>query len=119
MTSSPYKSKVLNFVVAKYHQILTQRDRAFRHLKFSAINTVQLLLYPIYVFLQTSRILFKQLRQHTKSDLPQIKENVNQNHKTTEKPIQEVSGSSKQAYSRLLDSLKPKPMVKGAKPRQA
>ena len=112
MTSSPYKSKVLNFVVAKYHQILTQRDRAFRHLKFSAINTVQLLLYPIYVFLQTSRILFKQLRQHTKSELPQIKENVNQNHKTTEKPIQEVSGSSKQAYSRLLDSLKPKPMVK-------
>ncbi|MCL2923489.1 MAG: hypothetical protein MGF17_02370 [Trichodesmium sp. MAG_R04] len=112
MTSSPYKSKVLNFVVAKYHQILTQRDRAFRHLKFSAINTVQLLLYPVYVLLQTSRILFKQLRQNTKSELPQIKENVNQNHKTTEKPIQEVSRSSKQAYSRLLDSLKPKPMVK-------
>ncbi|MCL2931963.1 MAG: hypothetical protein MGG11_06670 [Trichodesmium sp. MAG_R03] len=112
MTSSPYKSKVLNFVIAKYHQILTQRDRAFRHLKFTATNTVQLLLYPIYVFLQTSCIVFKQLRQHTKSEIPQIKENVNKNHKTTDKSIQEVSGISTQVYPGLLDLLNPKPTVK-------
>ncbi|MGD1702076.1 hypothetical protein [Dapis sp. BLCC M229] len=116
MTSSPYKSKVLNFVATKYRQILTRSDRAFTHLKFAATNTVQLLLYPIYVLLQTSRLALKQLRQTNKSNLPQIKEKVNKKiskyRKTTDQPIQEVSVISTQDYPRLLEPSKPKPLLK-------
>ena len=112
MTSSPYKSKVLNFVVAKYRQILTQRDRAFRHLKLTATNTAQLLLYPIYVLLQTSRIALKQLQQTTKNELPQTKEKVNKNNQTTDKPIQEVSVIPTQVNPKLYDPPNPQLMVK-------
>ena len=116
MTSSPYKSKVLNFVAAKYRQILTQSDTTLRHLKFAATNTVQLLLYPIYVLLQTSRLALKQLRQTTTSEIPQIAEKVNkkisENDQTPDQPIQEVSVISTQDYPRLLEPSKPKPLVK-------
>ncbi|NES06620.1 MAG: hypothetical protein F6K22_29660 [Okeania sp. SIO2F4] len=116
MTSSPYKSKVLNFVAAKYRQILTQSDTTLRHLKFAATNTVQLLLYPIYVLLQTSRLALKQLRQTTTSPIPQIAEKVNkkisENDQTPDQPIQEVSVISTQDYPRLLEPSKPKPLVK-------
>ena len=115
MISSPYKSKVLNFVVAKYRQISTQSDRAFRHLKFTATIAVQLLLYPIYLLLQTSRVALKQLREKNKvitPIIPQSKEKVNKNHQSTDKAIQEVSVISKQVDPRLLDPLNPKPIFK-------
>ena len=106
MTSSPYKSKVLNFVVAKYNQILTRSDRTLCHLKFIATITVQLLLYPIYVLLQTSRVALKKLQQTTKSYLPEIKEKVNKNYQTNDKSIEEVSVFSRPVDSRLLYPLK-------------
>ncbi len=119
MTSSPYKSKVLNFVATKYRQILTRSHRAFSHLKFAATNTVQLLLYPTYVLLQTSRLGLKQLRQTRTSinKIPQLKEKVNKkiskNHLTTDKPIQETSVISTEADPRLLEpSSNRKPLVK-------
>ncbi|MGK7920750.1 MAG: hypothetical protein AB4080_12170 [Trichodesmium sp.] len=76
MTSSPYQSKVLNFISAKYRQILTQRDRVFSHLKFAASNTVQLLLYPMYVLLQGSRLAAKRLREKVIFYLPHNREKV-------------------------------------------
>ena len=113
MTSSPYKSKVLNFVVAKYNQILTRSDRTLCHLKFIATITVQLLLYPIYVLLQTSRVALKKLQQTTKSYLPEIKEKVNKNYQTNDKSIEEVSVFSRPVDSRLLYPLNPnKTLVK-------
>ena len=116
MTSSPYKSKVLNFVAAQYRQILTQSDRAFRHLKFTATNTVQLLLYPVYVLLQTSRLALKQLQQTTKPHRPQIKEKVNKtiskNHQNTDKSIQEASVISTEAHPKLLEPSNRKPLIK-------
>ncbi len=94
MTSGPYKSKVLNFVSAKYRQILTQSDRAFRNVKFAATNTVQMLLYPMYVLLQASRLAVKQLRQRVVGLIPQTIEKVNnktiKNNQTADQPIQEV-----------------------------
>ncbi|MGD1806376.1 hypothetical protein ACP6PL_13180 [Dapis sp. BLCC M126] len=112
MTSSPYKSKVLNFVAAKYRQILTRSDATLRHLKFAVTNTVQLLLYPVYVLLQTSRLALKQLRQTTKRDIPQITEKVNKNHKNPDQPIQEISVISTQTYPGLLQPSNPEPLVK-------
>jgi len=114
MTSSPYKSKVLNFVATKYRQILTQSDRSFRHLKFAATNTVQLLLYPAYVLLQTSRLAVKQLRQTARNRIPQTGEKINKkigkNSQTTDQPIQETSVISTQTYPRLSKSSNPKPL---------
>ncbi|MEB3341411.1 hypothetical protein [Okeania sp.] len=108
MTSSPYKSKILNFIATKYSQILTRSDRVFNHLKFALTNTVQLLLYPIYVLVQTSRLAFK--------IVPQISQKVNktisENHQTTEQPTQKLSVISKQAYPTLLKLLNPQPVVK-------
>ncbi|NET46829.1 hypothetical protein [Okeania sp. SIO2B3] len=95
MTSSPYKSKVLNFVSEKYRQILDRSDRVFNQVKFATTNTIQLLLYPIYVLLQTSRLAAKQLEKNQKSELPQITNKVNnqntKNHQNTNQPIQQAS----------------------------
>ncbi|MGD1715393.1 hypothetical protein [Hydrocoleum sp. CS-953] len=116
MTSSPYQSKVLNFVATKYRQILNRSDATWRHLKFAATNTVQLLLYPIYVLLQTSRLTLKQLRQTTITNIPQITEKVNKkvskkvskNHQTPDKPIQERLLISTQADPKLLEPSSPR-----------
>ncbi|MEM1169548.1 MAG: hypothetical protein AAGJ08_10840 [Cyanobacteria bacterium P01_H01_bin.35] len=112
MTSSPYKSKVLNFVATKYRQILNRSDATLRHLKFAATNTAQLLLYPIYVLLQTSRLTLKQLRQKTITDIPQITKKVNKkvskNHQTADQPIQERLLISTQADPKLLEPSSPR-----------
>ncbi|NEP87184.1 MAG: hypothetical protein F6K18_10285 [Okeania sp. SIO2C2] len=95
MTSSPYKSKVLNFVSEKYRQILDRSDRALNHVKIATTNTIQLLLYPIYVLLQTSRLAVKQLEKNRKTQVPQITNKVNnettKNHQNTNQPIQQAS----------------------------
>lgn len=94
MTSSPYKSRVLNFISEKYRQILDRSDRALSQIKFATTNTVQLLLYPIYVLLQTSRLAVKQLGKKTEK-VPQITNQVNnkttKNYQNTNQPIQQVS----------------------------
>ncbi|NEP04108.1 MULTISPECIES: hypothetical protein [Okeania] len=95
MTSSPYKSKVLNFVSEKYRQILDRSDRVFNQVKFATTNTIQLLLYPIYVLLQTSRLAVKQLGKKASVKKPQITNKVNnettKNHQNTNQPIQQAS----------------------------
>ncbi|GGA10808.1 hypothetical protein [Okeania sp. KiyG1] len=95
MTSSTYKSKVLNFVSEKYRQILDKSDRALSQIKFATTNTIQLLLYPIYVLLQTSRLAVKQLEKNNTSKIPQIQNKVNnkktKNHQNTSLPIQQTS----------------------------
>lgn len=94
MTSSPYKSKVLNFISAKYRQILTQSDRVFSQLKFAATNTVQLLLYPMYVLVQGSRLAAKQLREKVVFSLPhnieKVKNKTIKNNQIIDQQIQEV-----------------------------
>lgn len=95
MTSSPYKSKVLNFVSEKYRQILDRSDRALNKIKFATTSTVQLLLYPIYVLLQTSRLAVKQLDKNKKTEIPQITNKVNnettENYQNTNQLIQQAS----------------------------
>ncbi|MDJ0556572.1 MAG: hypothetical protein QNJ68_19455 [Microcoleaceae cyanobacterium MO_207.B10] len=93
MTTSPYKSKTLNFISEKNRQILDKSDGAIRHLKVAASNTLQLLLYPVYVLLQATRLAVKQLQQTVANSLPQIKGKVNkqsQNHQTVNKPTQPI-----------------------------
>lgn len=93
MTSGPYKSKTLNFISEKHRQILDRGDRAFRHLKVAASNTVQLLLYPMYVLLQASRLAVKQIQQKVVKHIPQFQGKVKkkaQNNQTADKSIQQI-----------------------------
>ncbi|NEQ74150.1 MAG: hypothetical protein F6K23_14545 [Okeania sp. SIO2C9] len=95
MTSSPYKSRILNFISEKYRQILDQSDHALNQIKIATTNTIQLLLYPIYVLLQTSRLAVKQLEKNRTVEIPQIKNKVNnqntKNHQNTNQPIHQAS----------------------------
>lgn len=106
MTSSPYKSKVLNFVSGQYRQLLDRSDRLRRHLKFAASNTLQLLLYPVYVMLQASRLAVKQLQQKVDKYIPQIKGNVKSNsqkYQRADESIQEVL----EAATKILELKQP------------
>ncbi|MDY7006281.1 MAG: hypothetical protein SWX82_20755 [Cyanobacteriota bacterium] len=103
MTSSPYKSKVLNFVSEKYRQILDQSDRALSQIKSATTNTIQLLLYPIYVLLQTSRLTVKKLGKKAEKDLPEITNKVNnqttKNYQNANQSIQQASLKTKQTVT--------------------
>ena len=93
MTSGPYKSKTLNLISEKHRQILDQSDRAFRHLKLAGSNTLQLLLYPIYVLVQTSRLAVKELKQIIFKHIPQIPEKIKKkslNHQTVDQDIPQI-----------------------------
>ncbi|NER01824.1 MAG: hypothetical protein F6K17_03830 [Okeania sp. SIO3C4] len=109
MTSSPYKSKVLNFISEKYRQILDRSDRALNQVKLATTNTIQLLLYPIYVLLQTSRLAVKQLEKNRTSELPQITNKVNnqntKNHQNTNQPIQQASLTTIQTDTQPIPQL--------------
>jgi hypothetical protein len=106
MTSGPYKSKVLNFVSGQYRQFLDRSDRLRRHLKFAASNTLQLLLYPVYVLLQASRLAVKQLQQTVDKYTPQIQGNVKSNsqkYQRADESIQEVL----EAATKILQAEQP------------
>ena len=93
MTTGPYKSKTLNLISEKHRQILDQSDRGIRNLKVAASNTLQLLLYPIYILLQASRLAVKQLQQKIFDKIPQLQSKVNKNsinNQTVNKPIQPI-----------------------------
>ncbi len=106
MNSGPYRSKVLNFISNKYRQILDRSDRAFSHLKFVATNTVQLLLYPIYVLIQTSRLTVKQIQNKVAKKAPKITVKVNNkispNYQTTDKQLKQISPKTIQTTTILL-----------------
>lgn len=108
MTKDPYKSKTLKFISEKHRQILDQSDRSFRHLKVVASNTLQLLLYPMYVLLQASRLAVKQLQEKFVPNIPQIPEKINkkaQNNQTGDKAIQAIveTTSEKTSLAKICD----------------
>ncbi|MGB3513045.1 MAG: hypothetical protein WBA93_28300 [Microcoleaceae cyanobacterium] len=108
MTTGPYKSKTLKYASEKHRQILDQSDRSFRHLKVAGRNTLQLLLYPIYVLLQASRLAVKQLQEKFVAKIPQISEKSNkksQKNQTVDKAIQAIveTTSEKTSLAKVCD----------------
>ncbi len=73
----PYKSQLLNFISKQSRQVADNCDRTWRQVQSATLNATQILLYPAYLLVQSSRMLARQLRESSqKVDLPELQEFV-------------------------------------------
>ncbi|EGK87567.1 hypothetical protein D0A34_06245 [Microcoleus vaginatus PCC 9802] len=73
----PYQSRLLNFISKQSRQVADNCDRTWRHIKEATLTATQILLYPAYLLVQSSRLLGRQLRESSqKVDLPELQEFV-------------------------------------------
>lgn len=73
----PYQSRLLNFISKQSRQVADNCDRTWRQVKSTTLNATQILLYPAYLLVQSSRMLARQLRESSqKVDLPELQEFV-------------------------------------------
>ncbi len=64
MTSSGrFQSHLFNFVSKQAHKLADNTKKAVRHLKVATIWGTQILLYPIYVLVQSTRLIGQQIGQ--------------------------------------------------------
>lgn len=71
----PYQSRLLKFISKQSRQIAENCDRTWRQVTSATLNTTQILLYPAYLVVQSSRMLARQLRESSqKIDLPELQE---------------------------------------------
>ena len=61
MTSGPYQSRLLNFLLRQSRQLIDKSNETARRLKIATVWGAQAMLYPIYALFQTTRIAGKQL----------------------------------------------------------
>jgi hypothetical protein len=71
--SGHYQSKVFTFLLRQSLRLQTQTARTWRHLKVATVWGAQILLYPIYVGFQATRLIGKQLQQATRHTLPRLR----------------------------------------------
>jgi hypothetical protein len=73
----PYQSRLLNFISKQSRQVADNCDRTWRQIKEATLTATQILLYPAYLLVQSSRMLGRQLRESSqKVDLPELQEVV-------------------------------------------
>lgn len=73
----PYQSRLLNFISKQSRQVADNCDRTWRQIKEATLTATQILLYPAYFLVQSSRMLGRQLRESSqKVDLPELQEFV-------------------------------------------
>jgi len=73
----PYQSRLLNFISKQSRQVADNCDRTWRQVQSATLNATQILLYPAYLLVQSSRMLARQLRESSqKVDLPELQEFV-------------------------------------------
>ncbi|TAG86073.1 MAG: hypothetical protein EAZ09_19545 [Oscillatoriales cyanobacterium] len=73
----PYKSRLLNFISKQSRQVADNCDRTWRQVQSATLNATQILLYPAYLLVQSSRMLARQLRESSQRlDLPELQEFV-------------------------------------------
>ncbi len=71
----PYQSRLLNFISKQSRQVADNCDRTWRQIKQGTLTATQILLYPAYLLVQSSRMLGRQLRESSKTvDLPELQE---------------------------------------------
>lgn len=68
-----YQSRLFNFLNRQSHRFTAQCDRAVRHLKVAAVWGAQILLYPMYLLVQTSLSVGRQLSWAAQAGWPQLK----------------------------------------------
>ncbi|MBC6422800.1 MAG: hypothetical protein GDA43_04840 [Hormoscilla sp. SP5CHS1] len=84
--NGPYQSRLLNLLVPQYRWLVEKGARAIRQMKVAVSWAAQVVIYPVYLLLQTTRLAFRQLGQAVKSQLPQLREEA----PDVDRPIQEV-----------------------------
>ncbi|MEG4012122.1 MULTISPECIES: hypothetical protein [unclassified Microcoleus] len=73
----PYQSRILNFISKQSRQVADNCDRTWRQIKQTTLSGTQILLYPAYLLVQSSRMLTRQLRESSpKVDLPELQKDV-------------------------------------------
>ncbi len=73
----PYQSRLLNFISKQSRQVADNCDRTWRQVKQGTLTATQILLYPAYLLVQSSRMLGRQLRESSlKVDLPELQKDV-------------------------------------------
>ncbi|MBE9125466.1 MULTISPECIES: hypothetical protein [unclassified Coleofasciculus] len=72
-SKSPYRSRLFNFLNRESRRWIEQSDRALRHLKVAAIWGVQVLLYPVYLLVQGTLSVGRQLSSAARSGFPKLK----------------------------------------------
>ncbi|MBE9121242.1 hypothetical protein IQ269_10630 [Tychonema sp. LEGE 07199] len=73
----PYQSRILNFISKQSRQVADNCDRTWRQIKQTTLSSTQILLYPAYLLVQSSRMLTRQLRESSpKVDLPELQKDV-------------------------------------------
>jgi len=71
----PYQSRLLNFISKQSRQVADNCDRTWRQIKEATLTATQILLYPAYLLVQSSRMLGRQLQESSqKVDLPELQE---------------------------------------------
>ncbi len=76
----PYQSRLLNFISKQSRQVADNCDRTWRQIKQTTLSATQILLYPAYLLVQSSRMLSRQLRESSqKVDLPELQEFAGEN----------------------------------------
>jgi hypothetical protein len=71
-STSPYQSKFLNFLNRQTNRLKDQCNRAVRVVKVATVWGVQVVLYPIYLAVQTARFAGHQLQQVTQDTWLQL-----------------------------------------------
>lgn len=71
--SGRYNSKVFNFFSRQSLRLRDQSALTWRNVKLAAVWGVQILLYPIYVGFQATRLVGKQLKQTGRQVLPRLR----------------------------------------------
>ena len=94
-----YQSRLFNFLSQASLKLKDEGDRAFRNLKVATVWGVQILLYPVYLLVQTSQLAGKQLQQAAPEGFPQLDASNQDNQKNrsssqttpaADTPIQQV-----------------------------
>ena len=62
-SSGRFQSHLFNFVSRQAQKIADQTKKVARHLKVATIWTTQILLYPVYVLFQSTRLIERQIRR--------------------------------------------------------
>lgn len=63
MSDGRYQSRILSFVARQTQKLADKASPVLRRIKVTTIWSTQIVLYPIYVLFQTTRLIGRQLRQ--------------------------------------------------------
>ena len=99
-----YQSNLFNFLSRQSMNLRDRSNQTWRQMKLAAVWGVQILMYPIYVGFQATRLVGKQLRQTARQVLPKLKA-VAQTIQPVEKSDFLLSDTPIQRSLQLLDRL--------------